>query len=166
MIRAMPVPAPLEIFETEIIPEWIDPNGHLNMAYFMRVFDLATDTFQEYLDISWNYLEREAKSVFALEAHITYLDEVMLGEKVHIATRLMDYDSKRIHFFHEMYRDPGGSRAATNEGLLIHVDMASRRSEPWPARVMEQLVEIEASHAKLPRPAEAGARVGIRRKVA
>ena len=166
MIRAMPATAPLELFETEIVPDWIDPNGHLNVAYFLRVFDLATDAFQAYLDTGWDYLEREAKSVFVLEAHITYQNEVTLGEWVRITTQLLDYDAKRLHFFHEMFRARDGAKAATNELLSIHVDMASRRAVPWPGRVMGQLAEIESSHAGLARPAEMGSRMAIRRKVA
>ncbi len=158
--------APLSLFETEVLPEWIDPNGHLNVTYYVRAFDLSTDAFMDMLGVGWAYSEREKHSIFMLEAHVHSLDEVVEGDRLRFTVQLLDYDAKRIHIFQEMFHAEKGYRAATSEWLAIHVDMAARRSVPLPSGARDKLVEIMAAHQALPRPELAGQAMGIRRKLA
>lgn len=158
--------APLESYRGEVLPEWVDPNGHFNVAYYMRAFDLASDAVQDLMGIGWSYLAREGHSIFMLEAHVCYLEELSAGDPLRIATRLLDYDAKRFHLFHEMFHGDKGYKAATSEWLGIHVDMASRRSVPFPETVRERLAVLRSAHERLPWPEEAGRTVGIRRKIA
>ena len=67
--------------------------------------------------------------------NVDYVGEVFAGDKVRIFSRLIDWDYKRIHYFHEMYHATKTYLAATNELLSIHVDMATRRSERFPLDV-------------------------------
>ncbi|MEE8247001.1 MAG: thioesterase family protein [Alphaproteobacteria bacterium] len=158
--------APLALFETEVRPEWIDPNGHLNVTYYVRAFDLSTDAFMDMLGIGWAYTAREKHSIFMLEAHVNYLDEVVEGDRLSFTVQLLDFDAKRIHIFQEMFHAEKRYRAATSEWLAIHVDLAAHRSVPLPAYARDKLVAIMAAHEGLSRPELAGRVMGIRRKLA
>ena len=48
----MDLATPLELYTDTVRPEWIDYNGHMNVAYFVLAFDYATDAFLEFLGMS------------------------------------------------------------------------------------------------------------------
>ena len=162
----MALDAPLALFETDVLPEWIDLNGHLNVAYYVRAFDLATDAFMDLIGIGWDYTKRGKSSIFMLESHVNYLNEIRLGDRLRFTTQLLDYDAKRIHLFLEMFQSDEGYKAATSEWLAIHVDTDTRRSTEMPESARERLVEIMSAHERLPRPRQAGHVIGIRRQIA
>ncbi len=148
----------------KIRPEWIDLNGHMNVAYYVLAFDQATDTLYKVLDIAGDYLERQQHSVFTLAMNVDYLREVFAGDEVRIASRMLDHDRKRIHYFHEMYHAGEGWLAATNECVAIHVDMKLRKSAPFGDAAATRLAEMTAAHALLGRPDRAGRSLDIRRE--
>ena len=146
-----------------ILPEWIDLNGHMNVAYYVLAFDQATDTLYKALGIAGDYLERERRSVFTLAMNVDYLREVFAGDEVRIVSRMLDHDHKRIHYFHEMYHASQGWLSATNECVAVHVDMTRRKSAPFPDLAAERLAAMTAAHAALGRPDRAGRSLEIRR---
>ncbi len=149
---------------TEIVrPQWIDYNGHLNLAYYLLAFDHATDAFFDYLGIGPAYLAQSHRSTFTLEAHITYEREVREGAPLRFSTQLLDYDHQRIHYFHRMFHAGEGYLAATNELISLHVDMATRRSTPMGEAVLERLEALWRDHGHQPHPEQAGRVIGIRR---
>ena len=154
--------APVET-KLEIRPEWTDQNGHMNVAYYVLAFDRATDAFYDRLGIGWSTLE-QGRSMFTLAMNVDYLNEVLAGETVRIASRLLDCDAKRLHYLHEMARERDGAVAATNEIVALHVGMATRRSTPFPPGVAERLTAMKAAHAALPLPPQAGRTLGLRRR--
>lgn len=156
--------APLQIHESSVLPEWIDYNGHMNVAFYMLAFDQATDAFFNHLGIGEEYKNRYNFSTFTLEGHITYDREVLEGDPLVFRTYLLDYDEKRLHYFHEMYHGTEGYLAATNELMTIHIDMSIRRSAPFAPELLTRVEEIMAIHRRVPRPEKAGRTIGIRRK--
>ena len=122
---------PLRLHRAVVRPEWVDYNNHLNVAYYVLIFDHATDAALDHLDIGTDYREATSRSVFVAEAHVTYEKEVTEGEAVGVATRLLGFDGKRIVLFHEMTRERDGVLVATNEVLCLHVDLSTRRTAPW-----------------------------------
>ena len=147
----------------EILREWTDQNGHMNVAYYVLAFDRATDALYDQLGIGWSYLERERRSLFTLAMNVDYVGEVFAGDRVRLVSRLVDCDHRRIHYFHEMQHEAKGYVTATNEILAMHVDMATRRSAPFPDDVQARLAEMKAANATLPTPPQLGRRLGIRR---
>ena len=152
------------LYETRltILPEWIDENGHMNVAYYVLAFDLATDTVYK----DWfgdNYTTR-GFSAFTLGMNVDYVGELLEGDTVRITTQLMDWDKKRLHYFHEMYNAETGTLAARNECLSIGVNLETRRSAPFPQPVQVRLTEVFAAHQALPTPEGFGRKLGIRRK--
>lgn len=155
--------APLDRHRGEVRPEWIDANGHMNVGYYLVAFDLATDTFCDQLGIGWSYVEHKLGMVFILEAHATYDREVKCGDKLRITTQILDYDEKRLHFFHAMYHGGAGWLASTNELLMMHIDYATRRAAPWREETLRRIEAMATAHRSLPRPDRAGRVVAIRR---
>ena len=118
--------APLICPTRTVEQAWIDYNGHMNMAYYSLLFDQALDHVFDLLGIGAAYVRDQQGSCFTMEAHITYLQEVKLGDRLRIEFQLLDWDSKRLHYFERMYHAGDGYLAATSEQICMHVDMRSR----------------------------------------
>ena len=159
----MPATRPLTVHEEAVRPEWIDYNGHMNVAYYVFAFDHATDRLFDMLDLGVDYVERENKSVFQVECHVNYLQEVKEGDVLTFTIQLLDFDSKRIHFFSSMHQRDQGFLSATAEWLGIHVDLNERRSADLPTACLKRLSDLKAAHAALSQPPQIGRRMGIHR---
>ena len=146
-----------------VLPEWIDYNGHLNLAYYMVAFDRGTDAFWDAFGLDDPYRARTGTSTYALESHLTYQREMRRGDPFRITSLLLDFDAKRIHHLHRMYHDTEHYLAATNELLFINVDVARGRSTAFDADMLQTLGAIREAHRRLEVPPEAG-RMGIRRR--
>ncbi|MBM3516385.1 MAG: thioesterase-like protein [Alphaproteobacteria bacterium] len=155
--------APLDLGTDRVRPEWIDYNGHMNVAYYVLAFDYATDRLYDRLGLGHAYFAVSGCSTFTLESHVSYLQEVREGAALRFTGQLLDHDHKRIHWFSSMYHAGEGYLAATIEFLTMHVDMRARLSAPFPAAAMTTLAALRAAHAGLPRPEQAGRAIGIRR---
>ncbi len=135
----------------------------MNVGYYGVVFDLATDGFFEQVGLGREAKDRAGSSTFTLEAHFTYQQEVVEGEALRFTTQLLDFDEKRVHYFHRMWRERDGVLSATNELLSLHVGQASRRTTPMAEPIRETLRKVRAAHAALGRPPEVGGVMGLRR---
>lgn len=142
-----------------VVPlDWTDYNGHMNEAKYLEAFSKATDRFMEIVGCDIAYIDG-GQSYFTAETHIRHLDEVEAGERVYTKSICLSGQGKKMHIFATLYHADGRA-LATCEQVLIHVDLATRRaSEPSPA-IAAKLAEIEALHAKLPRPDGIGRHVG------
>jgi acyl-CoA thioester hydrolase len=154
------IPAPFVSSVMRVEPEWIDYNGHLNMAYYNVLFDRAVDEVYELLGLGPGYLERHKHSTMVAESHMRYLRELKESDPVRVAVQLIDYDAKRIHLFEQLLHAEGGWISATSENMTLHVDMAAKKVAPFPEKVIKTLAAMKAAHAGLPRPD------GIGRKIA
>lgn len=157
----MSFPAPFDSGEGEVLPEWIDANDHMNLAYYIVLFDRATDVLYEEFDIGPAYKQRANCGTFAAETHNLYEQELLLGERVRIDTYVLGVDAKRLHLAHEMFRLSDGARAATQELMYLHVDLVARKVSPWPEAIRARLEEARVAHAALPRPAWIGRRIAM-----
>ena len=155
------IAAPLSLWSGTVLPEWIDYNGHMNVAWYVRAFDLAVDELFDYLGLGEAYRVERNGSTFAVEAHITYPAELGEGEAIEVRTRVLGHDRKRLHHFHEMYRGADGSLAATAEWMSLHVDMTTRRVVPMPDDLFERIGNLARAQGGLPRPAQAGSVMAI-----
>ena len=160
----MDINQPLELHREVVRPEYIDWNGHMNVAYYVLVFDHATDELFDYIGLDEAYRKGRGYTTFTLEAQVTYQREVVEGDPLRITTQLLDYDHKRAHYFHRMYHAEEGYLAATNELLSLHIDAGKRRSAPFPDAILARWARVHTAHADLPRPPEAGRAMGIRRR--
>src|SRR5512139_3157394 len=95
-------PAPFVSLVMQIEPQWIDYNGHLNVAYYNVLFDRAVDEIYELIGLGPNYLEKYRHSTMVVESHVRYLRELKVSDPVRVAIQLLDYDAKRIYLFEEL----------------------------------------------------------------
>lgn len=158
----MATPEPLRVHREAVRPEWIDYNGHMNVAYYVLAFDHATDAMYDRLGLDRAYRERTNCSTFAVEMNVSYVREVHEGDALSFATWIVGVDDKRLHYYHEMYHADEGWLAATCELLSLHIDMARRRTVPFPEDIRAGLEAVRAEHAKLPRPERIGRTFGVR----
>lgn len=153
----------LSLHREKVPPEWIDFNGHMNVASYVLAFDHATDALLDHLGLGVAYLKRSRCSMFILEAHVTYEQEVMEGDELRFTTRVLDADGKRMHLFHGMYVGERGVLAATNELVNIHVDMRTRRSAPLPVAAVERIEPLVAAGQGMPWPSRAGRVIALKK---
>jgi len=155
------VSAPFAGFRTVVRPEWIDHNGHMNMGYYLVVFDLATDAWFSHIGLDEAHRIARHVTTFCLETHVTYDREVREGDPLSFHTRLLGWNAKRIHYFHEMYHADLGYLAATNELMSLHVSQATRRATPMDPDITACLEQLHAVHRHLPRPPQVGRHIGL-----
>jgi acyl-CoA thioester hydrolase len=146
-------------------PEWIDANGHMNVAYYVLAFDLGVDALWEAFGITAEYIKRSYGSTFAVETHITYQQELMQGDPYIVTAQILAYDDKRIHQFQRLYHAEKNFLAATGEWMNLHVDLEKRRVSPWPESILEKLAEYSAEQAEQAYPEEAGKQMNIRQPI-
>ena len=156
--------APLEFAETEVVPEWIDFNGHMNVAYYLYAFDRCLDEMYSRLGVGPEHITVTGCSVFTLEVHINYLREVMEGDPLRMTGRLLDHDDKRIHVYFEMFLGADGPIVAAMEQIGIHVDMQARKPVAFARQTTQAMERMMDAHRGLPEAGYAGRVIGIRRK--
>ena len=158
--------APLDRYRDVVRSEWIDHNEHMNVGYYLVVFDFATDAFFDWVGLNAAHREARAITTFCLEAHVTYHREVRAGDPLRFTTQLLAHDEKRIQYFHAMYHGGEGWLAATNELMSLHVSRATRRGAPMAPEILARLAAIQRAHDALPRPPQAGRAIGLSNKPA
>ena len=156
--------APIDIHRSTVLPEWVDWNGHMNVAFYVTAFDQASGAFMRNMGLGRNYVDSKSGMTFVLETHVTYDREMRQGAPMRFTTQLLDRDAKRVHLFHEMHHGEQGYVAATNETIVMNIDYATRRSAPWPVQAAERLEAMWATHRGLPKPAKAGRVMGLPKK--
>ena len=156
--------APFVSSVMKVDPAWIDLNGHLNMAYYHVLLDRGVDEMYGLVGIGWDYLKERNLSFFTAEVHLRYLRELKADDPVRVTFQLLDFDSKRMHFFQQLFHATEGWVSATCENLSLHIDMAVRKVAPFPADVSERLGKLKTSHSRLPRPEAVGRRIAMPEK--
>lgn len=154
------VAKPLELHRCTVKPEWVDYNRHMSESCYLLVFGDNNDAFFRYFGIDDDY-RSGGHSIYTAETHIRHLREVALGEPLRLTLRLLDFDHKRLHIFHEMVHAASDTLLATAEQLLMHVDMKAARTAPFPLELQTRLDVIRTAHAQDPRPADAGRVIAI-----
>jgi acyl-CoA thioester hydrolase len=147
----------------QVQPQWADDNKHMNLAYYLVMFDAASDAMFEVLNIGVSYRYDADRTAFAAETHLVYEREMNVGDWAHIFTTVVDVDDKRLHLAHEMYRDGETARACLQEIMFINVNLTTRRAAVWTEDVMKRLINTRDAHALHPRPSKLGRSIGIRR---
>jgi len=156
--------APLDIHRSTVLREWVDWNGHMNLAFYVTAFDQASGAFMRNMGLGRRYVDGKLGMTFVLETHVTYDREMKGGAPMRFTTQLLDRDAKKVHLYHEMFHAAEGYLAATNEVIVMNIAYASRRSARWPAPAAARLEKLWNAHKDLPRPAKAGRVMSLHRK--
>src|SRR5215475_13015687 len=154
-------PVPFLSSVMQIEPQWIDYNGHLNMAYYNVMLDRAIDELWLRLGIGPAYMRERHGSTFTAECHVRYLREIHLGDAVQISILLVAADEKRLHTFEEMRHATEGWLSATSENMTMHIDMTARKVAPFPPDIRARIRAVADAHAAIPLPEGIGRKVGM-----
>ena len=115
---------------TRVIPvDWTDYNGHMNESRYGQVFSDAADAFMVAIGADADYIAG-GHSFFTAETTIKYLMETHVGETVHVDTRVILADGKKVKLAHNMIRTSDNVTLATCEQFLLHVSLETRKSCP------------------------------------
>src|ERR1700750_2975876 len=164
-LKDMPLPpAPVLSSVIQIEPQWIDYNGHLNMAYYNVMMDRAIDEMWLQLGIGPAYMKQRHCSTFTAECPVRYVREDRLGDPVQVSVYLLGADEKRLHTFEELRHATEGWISATSENITLHIDMAARKVAPFPSDIRGRIADVVASHAGLTRPEGIGRKVALASK--
>jgi acyl-CoA thioester hydrolase len=158
---AATIPAPFLSSVMQIEPQWIDYNGHLNMAYYNVMFDRAIDELWAELGIGPPYMKARHGSTFTAECHVRYLREIHLGDPVQVSILLLGADEKRLHTFEELRHAGEGWVSATSENMTIHIDMKARKTAPFPADIRARIDSVAQAHSSVARPEGIGRSIGM-----
>lgn len=119
----------------QVKPGWVDHYGHMNLAYYLVAFDLATDALWPSLGLGPEFRER-GLGTFAAESWQAYTREVTEGAPLAFDSEVLSFDAKRLLCRHVMFHAAEGWQAAENEVLYLCVDLAARRVGAWPEDVL------------------------------
>lgn len=144
--------APISSWQEPIQEAWVDYNGHMNIAYHTLIFFNAVDQFYEMIGLGRPYKEAKAMTTFAVESHIVYQREVKLGDEVKVSIQLLGFDEKRLHYFCTMQHATEGYSISTQELLVLHVDLSTKKVTPFSEDPMEKMAELWEAHKDLPIP--------------
>ncbi len=146
-----------------INPEWIDFNGHLNMAYYSVLFDTAFDGVCVELGLGPDYAESRKLTTYTGEIHLRYLREVHLDHLIYGTFQLIDFNEKSMHVYQEL-RHEDGWLSATCEGISLHVDMTGPRVAPYPPDILANIENLADRQSHLLQPDAIGRKIEVRRK--
>ena len=126
--------------------EWLDLNGHMNMAHYVSAFDDGSCPLFDYLGLGWDYTAEGEGSIFVGSSSIDYRNELFRGDPLRMETVLLDFDERRIHVFQKMYHAGKGYLAAEAEFLFLHVSLKTRNITDIPLFSMSKLAEVRQAH--------------------
>jgi acyl-CoA thioester hydrolase len=127
----------------KIISDWTDYNGHMNLAFYIHLFDQGWDVLLDKFEMGGESAKIEKKSTFAVESHTKYIQEVNEGDEVDINLLFLDRDIKRMVYQLEIFNKNGNYRAATTEVCSLYVNLDTRRVteiEPHKQKLMDQFI--------------------------
>jgi acyl-CoA thioester hydrolase len=138
----------VHIADQIIKKEWIDYNEHMNMAYYVLVFDDVWEIILKKIKMGENSAKSSNMSTMVVETHTTYNNEVKLGDEVEINLTFFDHDKKRLHFKMEMIEKSSKKLSATLEMLSLYIDLNKRKVaefEKEKIEIMDQFIELNKS---------------------
>ena len=131
--------------------EWTDYNNHMNMAYYVLVFDQIWEIILEKFKMGEQSAKTTKMSTMVVETHTTYNNEVKEGDEVEINLTFFDHDKKRLHFKMEMIEKSSKKLSATLEMLSLYIDLNKRRVtefEDEKVKLMDNFINLNKSNFK------------------
>ena len=132
--------------------EWTDYNNHMNMAFYVLVFDRVWENVLDKFKMGENSAKTSKRSTMVVETHTTYNNEVKEGGEVDVFLSFFDHDKKRLHYKLEMYEKSKKILSATTEVLSLYIDLNFRKVaefEEEKLKIMEQFIEENKSKFKI-----------------
>lgn len=154
-----------EVCRGHVLPDWIDVNDHMNVAYYVLAFDRGVDSLWDRFGITEDHIREMNSSTFAVESHVMYRRELTLNDPYFVTAQILAFDEKRIHLFQRLYHAKEHFVAATAEWMNLHVDLTTRRVAPWPSSILEDIQIVALAQGDWPYPRDAGRQMGIHKPI-
>ena len=136
----------------KIISDWTDYNNHMNVAYYVLVFDLyGAETLMTKFKMGEHSAKTTKKSTMVVETHTTYNQEVKEGDEVDVSLTYFNHDKKRLHYKLEMYNKAKSILSATTEVLALYIDLNKRKVtdfENEKIKIMNEYIQINKNNFK------------------
>jgi len=142
------------LWAEDVRPEWIDYNGHLSEPYYVLVFGHASDAVMAAIGMTPQYLVDTGTSLFTLEAHVRYLDQIPPDARLEVRSSVIGSTGKLLWVWHEMWSED--RLRATEEVLMVHVDTTVGRASPFPDALRRR-----ADALLVPPPEHASRRIAV-----
>tara|TARA_B110001454_G_scaffold4443_1_gene4127 strand:+ start:429 stop:896 length:468 start_codon:yes stop_codon:yes gene_type:complete len=129
----------------KIIKEWTDYNNHMNLSYYILVFDMGAEIILSKFKMGEYSAKTTKKSTMVVETHTTYNQEVKEGDEVEVSLTYFDHDKKRLHYKLEMYDKAKNILSATTEVLSLYMDLNKRKVadfENEKIKIMNEYIQI------------------------
>tara|TARA_B110000971_G_scaffold181259_1_gene187981 strand:- start:37 stop:504 length:468 start_codon:yes stop_codon:yes gene_type:complete len=111
----------------KIIKEWVDYNNHLNMAYYVLIFDQACEVMLKKFKMGADSAKNEMRGTMVVETNTRYISEVKESDEVDIMLRFFDHDKKRLHLKLEIIEKKTKKISASIEWLSLYVNLETRK---------------------------------------
>ena len=155
----------LPAYRTAILPDWIDYNGNLRDAYYTVALSAAIDEVMDHLGLDAAYRERTKCTLYTLELHMHFLQEVKSTDEITVTTSILDFDRKRIHAGCEFDCSRMSEAAATAEVMLLHVHQGDKpASASFPPEVLSKLETLKLSPEALAARALSSRKIELKRR--
>ena len=128
--------------------EWTDYNNHMNMAYYVMVYDQIWENMLEKFKMGENSAKTNKRSTMVVETRTTYNNEVKHGEEVEINLTFFDHDKKRLHYKLEMFEKSKNILSATTEVLSLYINLNTRKVsefEDQKVKLMDEFIDLNKS---------------------
>ena len=158
--ESTPEGAPLVLAQMQVLPGWIDYNGHMTESRYLFAASETVDAFLRLIGAGMDYVAG-GHSYYTAESHVMHLDEAKLGDRLTGTLQVLSMDDKRLHIFIRILRD--GVPVATVEQMCLHVDMKAGKTCAASADVLATLRPIAEAHGALPKPEATGRFIGQRK---
>ncbi|TMV67324.1 carnitine 3-dehydrogenase, partial [Thioclava sp. BHET1] len=152
--------APLVMAQMQVLPGWIDYNGHMTESRYLFASSETCDAFLRLIGADMDYVAA-GHSYYTAESHIMHRGEAKLGDRLTGTVQVLAADEKRLHLFIRILK--GETEVASIEQMLLHVDMKEGRTCAAAPEVLARLQPIAKAHETLPKPEAAGRFVGQRK---
>nr|WP_300309404.1 thioesterase family protein [Halomonas sp.] len=129
------------LMTTQVAPQWVDYNGHMNDAEYARVFSLGVEALMDRIGLDAEGRHQHGYTLYTLETHLCYRREAHQGQTLMVDVQMVDRDAKRLHVLFDM-RDEEGNVLATSEQMLMGIDVASGRPAAFPDSVAQALNQV------------------------
>ena len=136
----------------KIIKDWTDYNNHMNLSYYILVFDMGAEVILSKFKMGEHSAKTTKKSTMVVETHTTYNQEVKEGDEVDVFLSHFDHDSKRLHYKLEMYERTKKALSATTEVLSLYIDLNKRKVaefEEEKVKIMNEFINQNKSNFTL-----------------
>jgi acyl-CoA thioester hydrolase len=153
----------LPAYSQQVVPSaFEDFNGHLNIRHYLGIASEGLDESLVPLGILQNWPRVADQAVFTAEHHLTYLAELRTGDNISVRARLVGRSERAAHAVVYLVDETHQRLSYVMEEILLHVDMTTRRTSPWPEDVAAALDRRVADDQSLPWPVELSGSMSLR----